>query len=50
MSRKIERWLDEVFPERENIYSEYRNLSERELAVVAGAVLDIGLADLLTGP
>ncbi len=36
-----------MFPERENIYSEYRNLSERELAVVAGAVLDIGLADLI---
>jgi len=44
---KIERWLADVFPGEDNIYSEYRGLPPRELAVVAAAVLDIALAELL---
>ncbi len=48
MAWKIERWLADVFPGETNIYSEYRNLSPRELAVVSTAVLDGALAELLT--
>jgi len=48
MAWKIERWLAEVFPGEEQIYAEYRGLPPRELAVVAAAVLDLALAELLT--
>jgi len=48
MSWKIERWLSGVFPGKDKIYSEYRLLPRRELAVVAAAVLDIALAELLS--
>lgn len=44
---KIERWLSEVFPGEEDIYSEYRALPQRELAIVCAAVLDVALAELL---
>jgi hypothetical protein len=47
MTWKIERWLSEVFPGEEEIYSEYRTLAQRELAVVCAAVLDVALAELL---
>jgi hypothetical protein len=47
MAWKIERWLSEVFPGEENIYSEYRALPQRELAIVSAAVLDVALAELL---
>jgi hypothetical protein len=47
MAWKIERWLAEVFLGEEHIYAEYRNLPSRELAVVAAAVLDLALAELL---
>lgn len=47
MAWKSEQWLRDVFPGRENIYSEYRSLPRRELAIVAGAVLDSALAELL---
>ncbi len=47
MAWKIERWLSEVFPGEEDIYSEYRTLSQRELAIVSAAVLDVALAELL---
>ena len=48
---KVERWLADVFPGEENIYSEYRELQPRELAIVAAAVLDAtecALAEVLT--
>ena len=45
---KTERWLTEVFPGEEKIYSEYQTLSPRELAIVSAAVLDVALAELLT--
>lgn len=48
MAWKIERWLADVFPGKENIYSEYNHLPRRELAVVAAAVLDVALAELLS--
>jgi hypothetical protein len=48
MSWKIERWLSDVFPGKTEIYNEYRLLPRRELAVVAAAVLDIALAELLS--
>jgi hypothetical protein len=48
MAWKIERWLAEVFPGENHIYAEYRGLPPRELAVVAAAVLDLALAELLT--
>ncbi len=45
---KIERWLTGVFPGESQIYSEYRSLPPRELAIVAAAVLDVALAELLS--
>jgi len=47
MAWKIERWLTEVFPGKERAYAEYRGLPPRELAIVAAAVLDVALAELL---
>ena len=47
MAWKTERWLAEVFPGEEKIYSEYRLLAPRELTVVSAAVLDVALAELL---
>lgn len=47
MSWKIERWLESVFPGKEKIYSAYRHLSDRELAIVAGGVLDLALAEMI---
>ncbi|HSB71836.1 MAG TPA: hypothetical protein VLT62_21105, partial [Candidatus Methylomirabilis sp.] len=47
MAWKIEQWLSDVFPGESEIYAEYRSLPPRELAVVAGAVLDLALAQLL---
>jgi hypothetical protein len=44
---KIERWLEDVFPGGENTYSAYRDLPERELVIVAAAVLDSALASAL---
>lgn len=48
MAWKIEQWLSEVFPGEENIYSEYRSLPSRELAILCASVLDIALAELLS--
>ncbi len=48
MAWKIERWLSEVFPGEDRIYSEYRSLTRRELAIVAAGVLDVALAELLS--
>lgn len=44
----MERWSADVFPGKNNIYSEYRDLRPRELAIVVAAVLDSALAELLT--
>jgi len=48
MAWKTERWMEEVFPGKENIYSDYRSLPTRELVVVSASVLDIALAELLS--
>ena len=48
MAWKLEKWLSEVFPGEDNIYSEYRHLRGRELAIVSVAVLDVALAELIT--
>ena len=48
MSWKVERWLRDVFPGKERIYSAYRNLDDRGLAIIAGGVLDLALAELIT--
>ena len=48
MAWKVERWLADVFPGKEKIYSEYKDLAPRELAIVASAVLDSALAEILT--
>src|SRR5882724_8019120 len=48
MAWKTEKWLSEVFPGEERIYSEYRELPRRELAIVVAAVLDTALAELLS--
>lgn len=47
MAWKTERWLDELFPGPDRIYSAYRHLSGRELVIVACAVLDVALGELL---
>ena len=48
MAWKVEHWLADIFPGEENIYSEYRDLPSRELAIVTVAVLDAALAEILT--
>ena len=48
MAWKVERWLAEVFPGKSDIFSAYRDLRPRELAIVTSAVLDSALAELLT--
>ena len=48
MAWKIERRLADTFPGEQNIYSEYRSLPPRELAIVSAAVLDVALAELLS--
>jgi hypothetical protein len=47
MAWKLERWLEEIFPGEDKIYSEYRLLPRRKLAIVAAAVIDSALAQLL---
>jgi hypothetical protein len=47
MAWKIERWMSQVFPGADSIYSEYRALGRRELAVVVAGVLDLAIAELL---
>jgi hypothetical protein len=48
MAWKIERWWDEVFPGEPRIFEEYQDLRPRELAIVAAAVLDLALVDLIS--
>jgi hypothetical protein len=48
MAWKIERWMTDVFPGEAQIYSEYRALSPRELAIVSAGVLDVALAELIS--
>jgi hypothetical protein len=48
MTWKVEKWLAEVFPGEEAIYVEYQGLPPRELVIVAAAVLDVALAELLS--
>jgi len=48
MAWKTEQWMRNIFPGSDRIYEEYRLLPRRELAVVAGAVLDSALAELLS--
>jgi hypothetical protein len=43
-----EKWLAEVFPGNDHVYSKYRQLQPRELSIVAAAVLDSALAELLS--
>lgn len=47
MAWKIERWLSEVFPGSDKLYSHYNSLTPRELAIVAAAVIDAALVELL---
>ncbi|RMO28671.1 hypothetical protein ALQ43_200044 [Pseudomonas savastanoi pv. glycinea] len=46
--------MRDVFPGADSIYDEYRRLPRRELAITAGAVLDLALVEILsmklTGP
>ncbi len=44
---RIERWMESVFPGVGKGHEEYAKLSERELAIVGAAVLDVALAELL---
>jgi hypothetical protein len=47
MTWKTEKWIAELFPGEERVYEEYRLLPTRELIIVAAAVLDAALAELL---
>ena len=47
MAWKVERWLADVFPGEANLYAAYKDLPSRELAIVAAAVLDSALAEIL---
>jgi hypothetical protein len=48
MAWKIEKWFEEVFPGKENIFKEYSNLPSRELVIVCAAVVDVALAELIS--
>lgn len=54
MAWKIEQWMRDVFTGADSIYDEYRRLPMRELAITAGAVLNLALVEILsmklTGP
>ena len=45
---RIEQWMKDVFPGEQRIYAEYRLLPARELAIVAAAVLDVALAEIIS--
>ncbi len=47
MAWKNEKWLRDIFPGPDRIYEEYRLLPDRELSIVAAAVLDAAIAELL---
>jgi hypothetical protein len=47
MTWKKEKWLADVFPGIDKIYSEYSKLPRRELAIIAASVLDVALSELL---
>jgi len=48
MQRKRKAWLSEVFPGKENLWTEYSSLDGRELPIVLAAVFDSALAQLLS--
>jgi hypothetical protein len=48
MAWKVDRWLSDVFPGADKIYSEYRTLPPRELAIIAAGVLDVALTELIS--
>ena len=47
MTWKSERWLSDIFPGEDKVYAEYRLLPRRELAIVAAAVVDAALAEII---
>ena len=47
MAWKVERWLADVFPGEAHIYGAYKDLPPRELGIVAAAVLDAALVEIL---
>jgi len=48
MKWKIERWAAELYPGEKHIFSHYEHLGPRELVIVACAVLDSALAELIS--
>jgi len=44
----IEKWFEEVFPGKQNIFREYQNLPSRELMITCAAVIDVALAELIS--
>lgn len=48
MAWKVEKWLADVYPGLSKFDSEYKNLSDRELAIVGGACIDLALAELIS--
>jgi hypothetical protein len=48
MAWKIEKWMEEVFPGKENIYSKYKDLPTRDLIITSAASLDLALVQLIS--
>lgn len=48
MTWKTEKWMEEVFPGKDKIYSNYRDLNAREFSIVSCAVIDAALAELIS--
>lgn len=48
MAWKTEKWMTDIFPGEENIYSNYRNLNAREFSLVSCAVIDSAIAELIS--
>jgi hypothetical protein len=48
MAWNNEKWMEDVFPGKENIYSQYRNLNAREFSIVSCTVVDAAISELIS--
>jgi hypothetical protein len=47
VGRRVERWLEEAFTNRDQFWSEFQSLKPREQVIVAASLLDVALVDLI---